>query len=313
MKLLLPNNLKRYGRYNPSASAPIINITNLGSETLTSLDITYGPEGHETTYNWTGNLAFTEKEEVILEVFEWEYWIAGNGSFSVHLSDPNGGTDENSVNDSYFSNYDLPSVYPNTIVIHFRTNKAGYQNNYEILTSNGELIFEKDGFDNETLYIDTVTLINGCYDFYLWDSGDNGISFWANNQGNGSIKFLDLEGNGIQYFGGDFGDRIYKSFYSDMFLGTTLTGSNKATFDIIPNPNNGDFVVSYALEEKSDIRLIIYNSSGQVVKEISRPGFLGDKIKVSLASVPDGVYTCLLKTETTTVNKKFVIVNSTNP
>ena len=306
-EIITPNNLKRYARVNPSASAPIIKISNLGSETLTSLDITYGPAGHETTYNWTGNLAFTEQEEVTLEAFVWEDWQDGDGNFSVQLSNPNGGTDENSINDSYYSNYDLPSVYPNTIVIHFRTNKAGYQNNYQILTNDGELIFEKDGFENETLYVDTVTLINGCYDFYLWDSEDNGISFWANNQGSGYIKFMDIEGNTIQYFGGDFGDHIYKSFYSDMFLGTSLHDADKSTFDIIPNPNDGDFIVSYALDKKSDIRLIIYNSSGQIIKEIEKAGLTNDKIKVSLMGIPAGVYTCLLKTANNTMNKKFVI------
>ena len=306
-EIIAPNNLKRYGRFNPSASAPIIIISNLGSETLTSLNITYGPAGQETTFNWNGNLAFTEKEEVTLEAFVWNDWVEGDGKFLVQLSNPNGETDENQVNDSYYSNYELPSVLPNSIVIHFRTNKVGYQNNYEILTSDGNLIFEKDGFENETLYIDTVTLIDGCYDFYLWDSGDNGISFWANNQGSGYLKFYDLQGNVIQYFGGDFGDRIYKSFYSDMFLGTSISKPNKATFDIIPNPNNGDFIVSYGLEKKSNIRLIIYNSNGQAISEISKTGYLNDKVHISLPDAPPGVYTCMFISSSGTINKKFVI------
>ncbi len=306
-EIIAPNNLKRYDRFNPSASAPIIIISNLGSETLTSLDITYGPAGQETTFNWSGNLAFTEVEEVTLEAFVWDDWVEGDGNFSVQLSNPNGETDENPLNDSYYSNYELPSVLPNSIVIHFRTNKAGYQNNYEILTSDGNLIFEKGDFENETLYIDTVTLVDGCYDFYLWDSGDNGISFWANNQGSGYLKFYDLQGNVIQYFGGDFGDRIYKSFYSDMFLGTSISKSNKATFDIIPNPNNGEFIVSYALKEKSDINLVVYNSRGQAISKVSKTGHYSDKIYISLNNATPGVYTCMLMTASGTTNKKFVI------
>ena len=307
-EIIAPNNLKRYARFNPSASRPIINISNLGSETLTSLDITYGPTGYETTYHWTGSLNFTEKEEVILEAFDWEDWIAGEGHFSVHLSNPNGGSDENTVNDSYSSNYDLPDVYPNTIVIHFLTNKAAYQNNYEVRMSDGTLIFEKGDFENETLYIDTVTLINGCYDFTLFDSGDNGISFWANNQGSGYLKFNDLQGNIIRYFSGDFGDRIYNSFYSDMFLGTSSNKSERLSFDIIPNPNKGKFVVSYALEEESDMEIVVYNSSGQIVKEMSIQSSDRGKINISIEDNPPGIYTCLLKTKAVTASKKFVVL-----
>ena len=305
--IIAPSNLKRNERFNPSASAPIIIISNQGSETLTSLDITYGPSGAETTFSWVGELAFTEKEEVTLNAFSWEEWVAGNGNFSVQLTNPNGGSDENTINDVYYSNYDLPPVYPGTIVIHFRTNKAAYQNNYEILTTTGNLIFEKDDFVNETLYIDTITLLTGCYDFYLWDSGDNGISFWANSQGSGYIQFYDIEGNFLKGFTGDFGDRIYHSFYSDMYLGTSYNKSDKINFEIIPNPNNGDFTISYAVEEKSDISLTIYNSGGQVIKEVSKISMNNDNIQISLTNAPAGVYTCILRTGTTTVNRKFVV------
>ncbi len=307
-EVIAPNNLKRYGRFNPTASAPIIVIRNLGGETLTSLDITYGPEGSETIYNWTGELAFTEKEQVTLDAFNWEQWTNGEGNFSVQLSNPNEGTDENTINDVYYSDYELPTVFPNTIIIHFKTNKVAYQNHYEILTNTGTQLFLKDDLDNETLYIDTITLVNGCYDFYLWDSGDNGISFWAEpGQGSGYLRFYDLEGIMIENFDGDFGDRIYKSFYSDMYLGTTNNTSTNIVFDIIPNPNNGDFVVSYAMEEKTDLSLTIYNSRGQIITEVSKSETSNDKVHVSLGNIPAGIYTCILRTGTTTLNRKFVI------
>ncbi len=305
--IIAPSNLKINERFNPSASAPIIIISNLGSETLTALNITYGPSGAETTFNWVGELAFTEKEEVTLDAFSWEEWVAGNGDFSVQLTNPNGESDENTINNVYYSNYDLPPVYPGTIVIHFRTNKAAYQNNYEIITNTGNLIFEKDDFINETMYIDTITLLTGCYDFYLWDSGDNGISFWANNQGSGYIQFYDIEGNFLKGFTGDFGDRIYHSFYSDMYLGKSDNKSDEINFDIIPNPNNGNFTISYAVEEKSDISLTIYNSGGQVIKEISKISMNIDNIQIYLKNAPAGVYTCILRTGTSTLNRKFVI------
>lgn len=308
-EIIAPNNLKRYGRFNPSASAPKIVISNMGGEQLTSLDIIYGPAGGEKTYNWTGELAFTEKEEITLDAFSWGEWVAGNGDFSAHLTNPNGGSDENSLNDYYYSNYELPPVYPSTIVIHFLTNKAAYQNNYEILTSDGNQVFEKDGFVNQTMYIDTVTLLTGCYDFYLWDSGDNGISFWANSQGSGYIQFFDIEGNMLKGFGGDFGDRIYHSFYADFNVGTSIQKSDKIAFDIIPNPNNGNFVVSVALEKESDIKIDIYNSTGLLIKELSINSLTNDQINISLDNAIPGVYTCMIRYGSSSTSRKFVITN----
>lgn len=307
-KIIAPNKLKRYARFNPTASAPIIIISNLGNETLTSLDITYGPTGTETVYNWTGDLAFTQKEEVTLEAFDWEEWVNGNGEFSVHVSNPNGGTDENTINDVYYSNYVLPTVYPSTVIIHFKTNKVASQNYYEILTNTGNQLFIKDNLENETLYIDTITLINGCYDFYLWDSGDNGISFWAEpNQGSGYLRFYDIEGNMLENFNGDFGDRIYKSYYSDMYLGTTLNNEVKIAFDIIPNPNKGDFVISYASEDNLDINLTIYTSDGRIVKEVPSSVISSDKIQISMENAPSGVYTCVLRSGKSILNQKFIV------
>jgi concanavalin A-like lectin/glucanase superfamily protein/peptide-N-glycosidase F-like protein/type IX secretion system substrate protein len=306
-EIIAPNKLKRYERFNPSASAPVIVISNNGSTTLTSLNITYGPIGKETTFEWTGDLEFTENEEVILESFQWEEWIAGSGSFSVKISNPNGETDENTINDNYFSDYELPDMFPSTIVIHLKTNKVASQNNYEILTNTGVQLFEKGNFENETLYIDTLTLLNGCYDFYLWDSGDNGISFWANNEGSGTLKFYDLEGNVLKNFNGDFGDRIYHSFYTDIYLDTYQDNANEIAFEIIPNPNQGNFTLSYALSEESNIRISIFNSNGLKVKEIDKPGMLNEGINVSMMNAVPGVYSCIISTQKHSIAKKFVI------
>ncbi|HIE41299.1 MAG TPA: hypothetical protein EYP80_01405 [Candidatus Aenigmarchaeota archaeon] len=129
-----------------------------------------------------------EKETVELPPFDWEEWDAGDGRFSVEVNNPNAAADENTMNDVYSTKYDLPDIYPGTIVIHFKTNLTAHQNTYEFLTNTGVQIWEKKNFENETLYIDTISFLNGCYDFYLYDSGDNGIDFWANSEGKGYIR-----------------------------------------------------------------------------------------------------------------------------
>ena len=146
VEIIAPNNLKRYGRFNPTATNPIIVIKNQGSDNLTSLQINYGPENiNPKSFMWTGNLAPMEVEEVALDAFLWEEWQLGNGNFEVNLINPNGTSDENPINNTYFSNYSEVDIYPRTIVIRFLTNKAAYQNYYEIYSSSGVKVFEKTG------------------------------------------------------------------------------------------------------------------------------------------------------------------------
>lgn len=308
-EIIAPNNLKRYGRFNPTVTNPIIVIQNLGADNLTSMGIVYGPENIEPKiYNWTGNLAPMETEEVVLDAFLWEEWQTGAGNFSVNLINPNGTTDENTFNNSYFSNYDEVDIYPGTFVIHFLTNKAAYQNHYEILTSSGIQVFEKNNLENQTLYVDTISLTNGCYDFYLYDSGDNGISFWAEpGQGNGSIKFYDLNGSKIKQFTGDFGDRVYNSFYADMYLGTNAKEVDTFIFNISPNPNKGQMVVSYALKEKSDLTVVIYDSQGRQIfikqYHVDKSG----KLKINLGNPASGIYSLSIESDGVQITKKFVV------
>ena len=308
-EIIAPNNLKRYGRFNPSLTNPIIVIQNLGSEILTSVEILYGPQGvDQQVFNWTGNLESMQQQEVTLDVFDFEDWQIGNGKFEVHLQNPNGTPDENTINDWYFSDYDDADIYPGTFVIHFKTNKASYQNYYEILASNGLQVFKKDNLDNETLYIDTISLLNGCYDFYLHDSGDNGISFWAEpGQGNGSLKFYDLNGDKINQFNGDFGDRVYNSFYADMYLGTNKTKKENFNFSISPNPNNGSFVISYALRQKSDLLLSIHDSQGKQIYQKNYAESKSGNLNIDLANPASGIYSLSIESASGLVTKKFIV------
>jgi hypothetical protein len=233
--------------------------------------------------------------------------VDGNGIFSVQLENPNNGTDENTVNDLYTSYYDLPPVYPGTIVIHFKTNKMPEQNKYQVFDTDGNVVFEKGDFEKQTLYIDTLTLLNGIYDFFLWDTGDNGISFWANSEGSGYLKFYDMNGDLIKIFQPDFGDRIYHNFYMDMTLGSGMNESGNLAFEILPNPSDGRFTISYALKNPSDIRITVINTSGQIVYNGSAKGNLNGNIPININKSSPGIYTCIIESGGIRVGRKFVI------
>ncbi len=305
--VIAPNNMEVYGRFNPTTSSPMVVIQNRGGDSLYKVDITYGPQGSSKTYTWTGALGLMQKEDVSLEPFTHTELTEGDGKFLVSLSNPNNTADENTINDTFESSYDMPPVYPGTIIIKFKTNKAAYQNQYQIFDHEGNLVFERGDFENNTTYTDTITFVNGAFDFYLWDSGDNGISFWANSEGSGSLRFYDINDDLIKSFNGDFGDRIYHSFYMDMYLGKEDVSSGNLAFDVLPNPTDGKFILSYALKATANIQFSIYNSSGQAIWEKRSEGQFHGKVYVDLGNAAPGLYTCVMKTRKDFLSKKIVL------
>ncbi|MCK5764915.1 MAG: T9SS type A sorting domain-containing protein [Bacteroidales bacterium] len=308
-EVITPNIRKFYGRFNPMCGRPEIVIRNTGSDTLTSLSIDYGPQsGIMQTFQWEGQLAFLEKETVSLDPIDWTGWQNGNNNFTVTVSNPNGGSDEYAFNNTMKTQFELTPEYPNEIIIKLKTNKVAYQNYYEILDADGNVVFTRDDFENETTYEDTVYLDNGCYTFILHDSGDNGISFWANSQGSGYIFFKDFDGTILFYFDPDFGKFTQIDF--TVGLAVNIAQPHKEEFfEVYPNPSTGLFNIAYSFEEADNIELIIYDYRGALIHSdnvsIAQKGiFVAD-----LSGHPRGMYFCTLRNSAGIQVKKIIVAH----
>lgn len=305
--VIKPNKMKFYGRFNPMCGKPEIVIKNTGSETLTSLSISYGPQGGTMkNFNWTGQLDFLETETVILDPIDWTDWSAGNNIFLVEISNPNGGQDEYSFNNSYKTEFEITPEFPNEFIIHFKTNKVASQNRYEIIDAEGNVILEKDGFENETTYKDTVLLPDGCFTFTLYDSGDNGISFWANNQGSGFLYFKSLSGGVVYNFISDFGQFISADFTIGMAVNTEENNIS-GHFDVFPNPSQGNLNIAISLEHVQDVSINIYDLTGKILisKEYKNVMRFTDRLDLNFAK--KGMYLVSIHTEEGIEVRKVVL------
>ena len=90
---------------------PIVELTNFGTNTLTSVNISYTIDGgNPTNFNWTGNLASNATTNVSLPAFST---TNGNHTIEASTSSPNGAADGDSSNDSSSSSFDKqdPQTY----------------------------------------------------------------------------------------------------------------------------------------------------------------------------------------------------------
>ena len=305
-----PSKLIEFGRVNPVCYQPTVVIRNTGSTFLTSLTIQYGVSGGTTaTYNWTGNLAFNEKAEVALPLQEAGFWLGDeNHIFTVNISEPNGGVDEYANNNTQSSEFILPDMYDKPFFIYLKTNNRAYENSYYVKDFEGNVVFTKSGLSNNTTYRDTMYLAPGCYTVELFDSGNDGLEWWANSsQGTGYFRLYDAEGGSmIKNFETDFGSELRYAFVVGDISYIEDKGFN-TDFNVYPNPTTGEVFVDFDNQYQSIINIEITDISGRVIQnktieEATKSGFSFD-----LSQEPAGIYLCKIRTDKNVLIKKIIL------
>jgi hypothetical protein len=263
-----PSTKIEYARTNSICSNPIVVIRNTGSTALTSLKIEYWVNNNtvKEVYNWTGSLAFLESAEVKLP-FSDNLWSAVNGAlnnnFHVEISSPNGGTDAYVHNNKFNSIFNITNVIPSNFIIWIYGNAAAAETSYEITDQNGTQVYSKSGLSNNTLYKDTVQLPFGCYQFKMTDTDEDGISFWANNDGSGYVRLKKSNGATLLTFQPDFGKSFIYNFTVDYPL-SYEEFTAPTDISLYPNPASTQFILEGKSIDKNTIR--VYNQLGQEIQ-----------------------------------------------
>ena len=291
-----PSKRIEYDRTNPVCKDPVVVLRNTGSTVLTSAIISYQVDGGIVeTFEWYGNLEFMESEEVTLSIPSVAFWAGtGAGLFTATVSDPNGGQDEYAQNSSLTTSYEVTDMFESEVYIFIlKTNNFGNQNSYQLRDFAGNILISRNNLASNTFYRDTVYLEDGCYTIKLDDSGNNGLSFWAQaNEGSGSFSIRSLATT-LKSFNPDFGSVINYSFVKGEITNVETPDFNY-TFDVFPNPTSGTFKVLLDLPEYKDARLVMVDMTGRVIQTILLNEINSSTINLDLSDQPDGIYYCTI-------------------
>lgn len=284
-----PTNKIEYGRTNPACVSPKVIIRNDGSDVLYSVKLNYwvNDKANAKTAYWEGYLRFSEEVEYHLPIDNsvWTTATATNNVFHVEIVEANGVTDEYANNNVYSSAFEKPEVYPQDIYFFYRMNSAANENSFSVKDDWGNVIFERNAMEANKIYRDTVRLGIGCHQLLLDDSDDDGISFWANSDGNGFFRIMEVGGGVLKTLEGDFGGSSILNFTVLHALDVPEV-ENKYGYQCYPNPTRGLLTVTgYDLREtKSQV----FNSFGQ---ELSlQPNISDTQITYDLANEASGMY-----------------------
>lgn len=268
--IISPSLKDDHKRFNPICNHAQILIKNYGSETLTSATIKYAVnENNWRTFSWTGNLEFDETELITLPLTETWEWTGGNGpsEFVAIIENPNGQQDENALNDKLTSSFKTTPMLSNILEFQFRTNSKPLETNWKLFTAYGDLMKQSlPNLSANTIYRDTFELEPGCYVLKIEDSGENGLQWWANNDGAGFARLRIPGGAMVHSFPADFGTSIEYYFTVGYTLGINNVFQNQNEEVLVfPNPNEGKFSLMLDGFQKEDVVIEVTNVMGQVI------------------------------------------------
>ncbi|MBL0043304.1 MAG: T9SS type A sorting domain-containing protein [Flavobacteriales bacterium] len=290
--VLRPTDDRYRSRENPICYDPRITLRNAGAQPLTSVTFAYHVSGGQVTnYTWTGNLAHMEKLDVTLPINDQQFWAGDEAhDFFVEVTGLNGGDlDEYDANDHYRTHFVLPTIYPNNFVLYYKTNNRPQENDLFVRDIQGNVVFSRTTFTANTIYRDTLELSPGCYELEFTDTGDDGLSFWADTAaGTGYFRFRAVGGGTIRSFNADFGHSIKAAFA----IGTITSVEERVSevgISARPNPSDGQFTLSVHGVE-GEAQLEVLDATGRFVRSETAWLSEGRTLPLDLTSEPNGVY-----------------------
>jgi hypothetical protein len=305
--VIMPSSSDYYSRTNPICSDPIVVIRNNGKESLTSLDFEYYVKGGiKSTYNWTGNILSMSTQKFRLPVPTSDFWIGdGSNKFIVNISKPNGKSDQNSKNDSYTSDFNMPDLLQLTTKVQLKTNLRGEHFSYKITDVLGNIVTEKSELAGNTLYEVKFDLPQGCYTLEVIDIYNYGLSYWAfKEQGTGYLKIVDGSGKDIKIFNPDFGHGIKYSFFVGSYSLVQEPNLDNLVY-LFPNPTENELNLS--LNDISGKTLLtIFDTFGNTLLSSEYNVDANSIVKLSTQTLINGSYLIQIENGTRKIVKKFI-------
>ena len=198
-----------------------------------------------------------------LPVNDVAFWVGDEASiFTVTTSAPNGGADAHAANDSYHSAFTLPVLYQHDVILEYKTNNRPNENSVTVKRIDGTTLLTRASHVANTIYRDTLHLTDGCYTFEMLDSGNDGLSYWADTgAGTGYCKLKKANGVTVKSFEAEFGHSIKFAFSVGLSEGLNEM-EQQIGLNAFPNPGNGLFTLDLQGIQGST-RMVVLDATGR--------------------------------------------------
>lgn len=252
-----------------------VNVVNLGVETIEDMVLEVNLNGSIESVEWSGNLAPQEDIFVSLGTFTPS---DGANNFTVEIISLNGeeDTDElGNVANRTFQAYEQALE----VTVNIELDDYPAETTWSITDASNEVIASGGPYsDNDNPVSETICMPDGCYDFTIFDSFDDGICC---QYGQGSYSVVDEFGNEFAS-GGEF----ESSETTEICLVLDTQNTVRGSLTLYPNPAKDILNIS-ALNDVID-RVSIYDISGKLITE--KTGINSQRTYFNTNALPSGLY-----------------------
>ncbi|MGN0033346.1 MAG: T9SS type A sorting domain-containing protein [Candidatus Limimorpha sp.] len=272
--------------------SPIVEITNLGAEDITSmtLDVLVN-DVKISEINWTGNIARYSSAKI--NAGDINFATVENNTLEVVVTKINGGDPDNSF--AYSTEFEQAQTYNGSnFKLTIRTDDNPQNITWEVVhTGNGNIIASGGPYEQQNKqYTESFTVEEeGCYRFTIYDAGGDGLA------GSNGIYGLKC-GSKTVFAGSDFTDEESNEFFYEVNLGVD-ENENKACI-VYPNPSNGMLTVE--ADGTNNVR--IYNMAGQLVSS----HIVNGKAIINLSNISKGSYMMVVTNQDDYSTKQIIVL-----
>jgi hypothetical protein len=260
---------------------PEVTIMNVGSDALTSLTIKSFLDDQEmNTYEWTGNIAQYEKQDIILPAI---YGISdGDHQYRFACLNPNGVEDENAADNEKSIDFNLiAELVPLSMDI--LTDGFGSYHTWE-LALEGEIILESPSYENTDgfpvhIYENFCLEEGACYELTFYSGYGGGINI------NNNLGYISMSCNNEELFfiSGDSYDYSHTEEFCVPAEALSIGNFKNYGLSVYPNPSDGLINIS----NNTNAELLLFDIMGNKIlnKTCSK-----NNSQLDLTHLPKGAY-----------------------
>jgi hypothetical protein len=285
---------------------PVLNITNFGTETVTTANIsyTYAP-GSSQNYNWSGSLETGQSASISLPI---QTLSDGNYSFSASIVNVNGQEDENENNNATSSSF---SIVANgyQVEMNIQLDCYGDEITWRLLNQNQNQVLVTGGpytntFNNPPVVTENWCLAEACYVLEINDSYGDGLVGGGFCNTTGSLEITESNSvlNQITAAQADFGDQKKLPFcLGEATNSIEVLGASSLEITLFPNP--AQEVVHLDFNRLGVKTIQVYSAQGVLLNESVHSSLRWEYDSSNLA---DGLYFVQVKFGAHIETLKFV-------
>ncbi|MBW6490170.1 MAG: T9SS type A sorting domain-containing protein [Lentimicrobium sp.] len=283
---------------------PIVRIRNNGNNPLTSLELKYQVNNEDIqTYTWNGNLGVLES--ALIEIPEVNYEILATNSFKLYAQSVNGTTDQYLKNDTILHTFEPALNSTREVLVKIRTDNSPEEITWEIKDGNGSVIASGGPYTlpNNVENTDVELPADGCYEFFIYDAGGNGICC-----GNGA-GFYRLTSGGTTLASGTTFEYVQTAQFDVVSVGIDKIPVTTG-FEAYPNPANSQLFIEFTTEQNRNIKAQVINQLGKIIysTELIAIVDINQKLEINTSNWPVGIYLIMLDDGSAVSSKKISVI-----